>query len=373
MLLNQRAAEAYQARHVERQLTAEVEKQASQAAWFTRGYQEGIQLGFEIEQARKADDTLKQRIDYFTLEKSAPGFVRLFSAARQPDQPYKHIRKKLLLGLAALALVAAVLVPIGIDFLDPRLHSPSQVTELLGFAPISWIMEKQAAGPSFAREQTLRLASRINQERQSHCSRVFAFTSVKSRGGTSTIVVETAQALALVGISALALEANSYHSDPRYSKPDVLGLTAILSGIRPFHSEVIPADGQMPDRIPVGSVGNGSNLPDTHNLRQLLYQAAQTYDIVLIDTPPILASVDAEILACSADVVALVVEAESVTREELRRAAKSLERLNVRAVSAIFNKVRRDEATGVAATVLHEFLTGTTMPAQQIFSPWLWR
>jgi Mrp family chromosome partitioning ATPase/capsular polysaccharide biosynthesis protein len=372
-LLEQRTAAAYQARSVEERLATEVDRQASQAAWFTRGYQEGIQLGLDVDDLRKADDNLQQRIDYFTLEKNAPGFVRLFSPARVPDQPIKGMRKILFAVFLALALVCAVAVPVGIDFLDPRLHSPNQVEALLGFPPILWLMESEDAGPSFEREQILRLASRLSQDRQNHHSRVFVFSSVKSHGGTSTIVMKTARALTALGVPAIAVEANAYRHDPRYARFSYRGLSAVLAGSRDLHQEVIPGDEQLPDRIPVGDVRDGANLPDAQNLGPVLRQAADAYDIVIVDVPPILASVDAEIVASCADVVVLVVEASSVTKDELRRAAKALERLNVRAVSALLNKVRRDEPTGLAATALDEYLNGSAQPAPRLLTPWLWR
>ena len=95
MILEQRTAQAYQARRMEQQLTQEVDRHSAQAAWFTRGYQEGIQLGLDVDEARKSNDSIQQRIDYFMLEKNAPGFVRLFSAARIPDQPVKGGTKAL--------------------------------------------------------------------------------------------------------------------------------------------------------------------------------------------------------------------------------------------------------------------------------------
>jgi Mrp family chromosome partitioning ATPase/capsular polysaccharide biosynthesis protein len=373
ILLDQRAADAYKARRVEQQLTAEVERQASQAAWFTRGYQEGIQLGLEVDQARKAQENLQQRIDYFLLEKSAPGFVRLFSVAREPDQPVKGGRKKLFAIFLVFALLLAVAVPVGIDFVDPRVHSPSQVESLLGFAPISWLMDRDEAGPAFEHEQILRLANRLNQDKLTNHSRIFAFTSVKARGGTSTIVMETARALTSLGVPALAVEANAYRNDPRYSKPNSRGLAEVLTGSAHLHLEVVPGDADRPDRIPVGEIAGGTNLPDIRNLGPVLRNALEAYDLVLVDIPPILASVDAEIVACSADVVVLVIEAGSVTREELRRAAKSLERMSVRAVSALLNKVRLDEPTGLAAVALNEFLTGARTPGPRVFTPWLWR
>ena len=260
-----------------------------------------------------------------------------------------------------------------IDFLDPRLRTPNQVEGLLGFPVTAWLMEEEDAGSAFEREQILRFANRIAQDRQVNQSRIFVFTSVKSRGGASTIVLRTAHALSSLGISALAVEANGYSTDPRYSKPQSRGLTAVLNGERPLHSEVILGDTELPDRIPTGEVAERTGLPGIKNLEDHLHRSIEGYDVVLVDTPPILVSADAEIIACLADVVVLVIEAESVTKEELRRAAKNLERLKVRAISALLNRVRRDEPSGLASVAVQEFLTGSGAPTRRLLSPWLWK
>jgi succinoglycan biosynthesis transport protein ExoP len=372
MLLDERRADAYKATRVETNLNAEVSRQASQASWFTRGYQEGLQLGLDIERARKRYDSIQQRIDFLSLETKAPGFVRMFSTARPPDLPVKGGRKKIFGMFLAGAFLLALTAPIGVDMLDPRLHSPRAVENILGFPPVAWLMEKHEAGPDFTREQVLRLANRIGQDRQTNDSRIFAFTSVKARGGVSTIVMDTAQALTRLGVPALAVEANAYRADPRYRKPHSRGLTVMLTGHQDLHASVVPADSDLPDRIPVGDLINERNLPDIQNLTDLLRQAAETYRVVLVDIPPILVSVDAEFIARIADVAVLVVEAQSVTKAELQRAAKSLERLNVPAVSVVLNRVRGHASGGFARAALREFETGSAAPRSKWFSPWLW-
>ena len=63
-------------------------------------------------------DSIGERLDFFSTEKNAPGFVRLFSPARTPDEPLKGSRKKLF-GLFLVAGIAmALIIPIGIDFSD---------------------------------------------------------------------------------------------------------------------------------------------------------------------------------------------------------------------------------------------------------------
>ncbi len=372
-LLAQRDADAYKATRVEQKLNGQVQKQSSQAAWFSRSYQEGTQLGVEVESLRKRIDSVQQRIDFLSLEKSAPGFVRIFSSAREPDRPASGGRKKLFGIVLAAAILIGLLAPIGADALDPRLQSPSDVERIIGFPPIGWLMDKREAGPEFAREQILRLANRFAQEQQTNNSRIFAFTSVKARGGTSTIVLQTAAALGRLGVPALAVEANAYRADPRYRDPKSRGLTVVLRGNHDIDAVVVPGDDEMPDYVPIGDIANEKNLPDIQNLMRILRESTEQYSAILVDLPPVLVSVDAEFIARAADVVVLVIEAESVSKAELVRAAASLERLHVKAVSAILNRVRADTKDGLAESALGEFRLGSAPAATNWFRRWLWK
>jgi len=55
-------------------------------------------------------------------------------------------------------------------------------------------------------------------------------------------------------------------------------------------------------------------------MRQLLDQASQKYDAILLDTPPLLANADATLIAQSADLLVLVARLDHLTRNQARRA-----------------------------------------------------
>lgn len=305
----QRAADAYKAARVEQKLRKELGEQSSQASWFSKNYQEGMQLGAEIDQLRKRIESIQQRIDFLAFETKAPGFVRLFSAARPPQEPHKGGRKK----YAALVLVAALLLglaaPVAIDTLDSTLRTPRDLERILGFPPVGWILDTRDSSAEFSREQTLRLASRILQDRETNLSRIFAFTSVGGSSKTAPLVTDTASALKQLGASVLA---DTDRQEAGLQRP--------------------------------GSSLNGRPEPrPDHD------------SIVLLDLPPLMASVQAELLARGADVVILVIEAERVNKQELQRAAAVLERLRVKAVSAVLTGVRADAGDGFAAKALREF------------------
>jgi Mrp family chromosome partitioning ATPase/uncharacterized protein involved in exopolysaccharide biosynthesis len=373
MLLQQRQAEAYRTGQVREKLAAQVAQQASRASWFSSNYQEGIQVGNDLDALRKRLDALQERIDSISLERRAPGFVRMFSSARTPDQPSKNRGKKLVLLFLGASLLLALVAPILADALDPRIHSTRDVEAILGFAPLAWMLETQKEGQDFAREQIFRLANRMSQEQQTNKSSVFAFTSVKARGGVSTLVKEAAKALTRLGVPTLVVEANAYRADPRYRSPDSRGLSVVLQNLQELESVIVPGDSEMPDYVPVGDLKSEQSLPDLQNLRDVLRQATESYSIVIVDIPPLLVSADAEFIARGCDVLMLVIEAERTTKAELERAAKSLERLQAQAVSAILNRVDPKAANGFGKRAFDEFKTGMADSGSMWLSPWLWK
>jgi Mrp family chromosome partitioning ATPase len=58
------------------------------------------------------------------------------------------------------------------------------------------------------------------------------------------------------------------------------------------------------------------------SMRQLLMQARQEYDAIVLDTPPLLANADATLLAESAEVLVIVARLDHLTRNQARRASR---------------------------------------------------
>jgi cellulose biosynthesis protein BcsQ len=84
--------------------------------------------------------------------------------------------------------------------------------------------------------------------------------------------------------------------------------------------------------------------PPARSAEQALQQASVGYDVVLIDSDPMPTSANTEYLARVADATVLVVKAGTTTRQELRRAARLLERLQVAGVAVVLNKVQLGRA-----------------------------
>jgi capsular exopolysaccharide synthesis family protein len=114
--------------------------------------------------------------------------------------------------------------------------------------------------------------------------------------------------------------------------PEVLlGHAALSDAIRPTVVEglsVLPAGRLVP---------NASELLGSEAMANLLDEVAGRFDLVIVDTPPVLAAADAEILAVQADAVAVVVRAGRTERHAARYAVQQLRAIGARVIGAVLN------------------------------------
>lgn len=114
--------------------------------------------------------------------------------------------------------------------------------------------------------------------------------------------------------------------------PEVLSATAELDdALRATSVEnlwVLPAGRLVP---------NASELLGSSAMEELLESLAGRFDMVIVDTPPVLAAADAEILAVQTDAVVVVVRAGQTDRHSAQYAVQQLRAIGARVVGAVLN------------------------------------
>jgi Mrp family chromosome partitioning ATPase len=365
--VNQRVQVEKDVQHTLAQLEA-------QAADFARNFQEAMRLTGEIRK-RDADLTrLRDRLNYLDTERSALGFVRLVTVALPAETPMGLGKTRLLLAVLLAALGAVVVVPVGLDMLDRRLRSVNDAEKLMGIPAAGWQVRSESLPTRlFAQEQTRRFASALMRVRSRSERRAFAFTSVKSGGGVTTCILDTARALVQLGARTLVVEADAVApyrgfdaSGPGLS--DFLAGSAALSALpRPYAYEDCTLE-----VVGIGTERQGG-LKRLDLLEQALAQWSASYDYVLLDLPPLLLSADAEMLIEVVGQVFLVLEADGVTRGEVVRAKRLLEKIDPEAVGLFVNKVPVFRGAGYMEALIVETVTRTRFEQFLSMSQWrLW-
>lgn len=355
-LLEQRRTAMREAQQVVQALTGDQQRVQERANWFISNYNEGLALAQEIKRLRAQLDAVNERIDFLTLEAEAPGFLRIQSAALPPDYPTGGGPKK----LVALVLVAAIglglVVPIALDLFDKRIKTAAQVHRLLGFAPVAALLDKQQVANRLVWiDQMRRLVLALGREERQHGTRRIALSAVKAGSGVTDLVLDLTQEFAHDGLRVIVVEANALKPDERYiSKPLAPGLIDLLNGEVTLEQAIAPAHGALPDRIPVG-LALQRHLPFYDRFAQTLDPLLEHYDVILLDTPPVLLSADTEFLARYVDAMLLLVSAHHTLPGELKRAARLLEKADPRVFGVIVNRLKVYKGGGYYAEVVQKY------------------
>jgi len=352
------AATLDQHRLVEQGIRSNVAQMESQASRYAQLFQTAMHLTRAIEDKNERIQRIRERMNYLETESSALGFVRLVTAALPAEMPMGVGKTKLLLALLVAATGAALGAPIAIDLLDRRIRSVNDAERLLGIPAAGWqIRREDLPTRLYADEQARRFAAALGRNRSRTGRNLFAFTSVRARGGTTSCVLDTARTLAGLGSRVLVVEANAFTPSPAYgdARP---GLSDLLIEGLDARTLVAPKGvaGATFDQITVGRQAEGG-LRRLDRLRVALESWSQGYDFVLFDLAPILLSADAEMLVEMIGQVFLVVGAESATKGEISRARRLLQKIDPAAAGLYVNAVPLFRGSGYLEQSIIETVT----------------
>lgn len=172
--------------------------------------------------------------------------------------------------------------------------------------------------------------------------RTLVLTSTVPGEGKSTTTANLALALVETGASVCLIEGDLRR--PRLLQylglENAAGLTDVLVGraeledvLQPYGDGGLTVLGSGP--IPP----NPSELLGSSAMERLLTGLRETYDFVILDSPPLLAVTDAAVLSTVADGVVLVVGMGLVRREQLQRALENLERVDAELLGLVHNRL----------------------------------
>ncbi len=375
MLLTQKRSLFEQARQIENSLSAEIVVQGARAEHYASLYNEALGLAGDLDRSRKRVNAINDRIDYLYLETNAPGFVRIVTPAREPLSPSKSGHKRSFAMVFILGCVLAVVAPMAVDLVDPRVHVPGELQKLTGFPPLASIFDtNEPGGEGLIRDQLVRLATKIERDRRVNNTRVIVMTSSKAAEGTTTLALDLANTLDELGVRTLVVEANRFKPDARY-RDDLTraGLVDLIDGAASIDEVVIPRGGGLPDRVGAGNIQERAHFGAIGALASTLRQLAHLYAVVLVDAAPLLLSAETEMIVGLGDATFLVVQAAGISKGEIKRAMRTLERLSPPVVGAILTRMKIFKGGGYAGAVLKEHALARRLKASRLTSPWLWK
>lgn len=173
--------------------------------------------------------------------------------------------------------------------------------------------------------------------------KTFLFTSAVPSEGKSFISANFAVSLAMEGARTLLIEADLRKPAIRRIfkvSGAVSGLTECLTGQATLSAVVRPSQVKGLDLLLAGNQSpNPAELLSAGGFTQLLEQAAQHYDRVVIDSSPVLAVSDTLLICSVPQTVCLIVRAGSTPREAVRRAIRLLANYHAPLAGFVMNRL----------------------------------
>lgn len=171
-------------------------------------------------------------------------------------------------------------------------------------------------------------------------SRTLLITSPSEGEGKSTTAVNLAVSIALQKEKVLLIDGNlrnpALHSF--FNIANTEGLTDVLTGKAAFEDAVYHTEIGRLDVLASGHIPqNPAELLGSQMMQELLKNALESYDIVLIDSCAILEVTDTKLLANQCDGVVLVLNNGKTKFEKAAEAKKVLKFANARIIGAVMN------------------------------------
>lgn len=319
------------------------------------------------------------------LQENRESNVHIIDRALVPGGPFRpSLRRELTLGLAA-GLVFGIGLVVLLEFLDRTVKSPEVAENTLGLPTLAVIPDVDEGGSRYGggygygygiRKKTGQrrggwLAKKSGDDAASiellphhrpkvavteayrslrtalllstaDDLKVVAVTSAETGEGKTTTAANLAVVMAQLGRKVLLVDGDL--RKPRlhevFGVSNRAGLVNLLTG---------GAQGEVYQRTEVPNLyllaagphpPNPAELLASERMRELVAHVRSHFDLVVLDTPPVLAVTDATIIGFLVDGVLLCLRAGKVTREDAKSCRDRLARSDVRILGTVLNRHR---------------------------------
>jgi capsular exopolysaccharide synthesis family protein len=184
---------------------------------------------------------------------------------------------------------------------------------------------------------------------------VLLITSPASGDGKSSFAINLATSFTQAQRSVLVIGADMrrprLHSlFPPEQHQDNFGLSSVLSGAASADEALRHHLTECPERLSVLSCGpipeNPAELLGSPAFREMLGTLRRRFDVIIVDSPPVLPVVDPVVIAGVADAVIMVARCRTTTREQLRVALTELRQVDTNILGVVLNDLSDSDREG---------------------------
>ena len=345
-------------------------KSAEYAKVYKEGHPEMIKLRTEMADMVKRMDNQKGLInDYDTIEDSLKNDsgrtlasfkannVRIQEPAEKPIKPVKPKKRLNFLLSVVIGFLGGVGLVFFLEYLDDTVKTSDDIERVADWPMLGSIAEIADAGVSELDKDifvSVHPKDPVAEMYKSIRTRIL-FASTEERPLNSVIITSPGPqegktttlcnlGLAISQNKKRVLLVDADMRRPRihniFKKENAVGLSNYLSGQCPF-DEVVQKTGIENVSIVSGGVlpPNPSELLSSHKLKEFVEKATESFDVVLLDTPPIGVVTDAAIASRAVAGTIMVVQSGKTSKRALAHIYQLLVDARARVVGVVLNRI----------------------------------
>jgi capsular exopolysaccharide synthesis family protein len=307
-------------------------------------------LAREADTNRSVYDGLLQR--FRELNASAGITASNVPVIDNADPPSQPSSPNPLLNLA-IALVLGTLTAAGVVFikdqLDDRVRVPEEIEEKVGLSLLGVVPDVKDEAPiealrdpkSVISESYNALRSSLLYSTRHGLPQLMLVTSAQASEGKSTTSYAIARGMALVGKRSLIIDADlrrpSIHRMADLT--NTVGLSDILVGGKTAHEAIVPGEVDNLWVLPSGPIPpSPAELLSSPRLVELFQSLRSEFEVIVVDSAPVLGLADSPGLSALADGVLLIVESNRGRGGQLKAAVRRLHLMKPTILGAVLTK-----------------------------------
>ncbi|MFC1491995.1 GumC family protein [Nitrospinota bacterium] len=338
----------------ERSLSRSVEQQKQEALRLSRIAVVYNALLRDIETGRELYKQLLKRTKETNLIKSlGANTTRVIDKAQIPTRPeYPNKRQNIIIA-AVSSLILGVLLAVFLDHIDTRIRTPEEVESITN-APLVGVISEFKKG--FSREsrsieepidkvltrEHFRELQTMTLFRLGEKHKVVQITSSIPREGKTFVSSHLCLGLSEVKDRVLLIDGDIHRSGVHdyFDIPQSPGLIEMLMGGATFENCLYEVSGTNLTVMPSGGRKSiSTRLFETNQLNEIVSVAKESFNIIIVDTPPLLILSDPLIWAPCVDGILYVVDVQQVTSNILNQAVEKLHEIEKPILGSIMNRM----------------------------------
>jgi polysaccharide biosynthesis transport protein len=322
-------------------------------------------LSHQIQSLQSREDMVGRNLEQLKFEASQDKYrVFLHDPAAASKSPSNNKRLKYIAAAPVGVLVAMLGLFLVLEITAERVADPDALStrvrsEVYALPPLPTARSHRKLSVSDADDQIEQFIQRLDHLRFAVCGnptelgrgRCVLITSAIGGEGKTTLAAQLAARCGHAGMSTLLIDSDFRHAGlcRLLDVPEGPGLSDVLKDEASIDEVAIPVQGGTFYFIPAGTPAD-TPVQDTGRLLQsprfgeLMSQLRQLYDLIIIDSPPILPVPDALILGRWTDGAVIAARYDISRFPQVERARRQLDNAGITVLGTVINGMRNSDS-----------------------------